>query len=97
MSNRRKIDLIKLAAVLDKPPPLTRLPDRRVRACCKSRQGSAHLTGCTRAKDPVQLRELTPGEDAGRANQEWLDSDMIRSRVDALPDGEMTITVRVPG
>ena len=48
MSNRRKIDLIKLAAVLDRPPPLTRLPDRRVRACCASRQGSAHLPGCTR-------------------------------------------------
>ena len=81
MSNRRKIDLIKLAAVMDKPPPLTRLPDRRVRACCASRQGSPHGDGCTRAKDPVQLRA----------------SDASRSLVAPLPDGEMKITVRVPG
>jgi hypothetical protein len=48
VSNRRKIDLIKLAAVLDKPPAVRRLPDRRVRACCTSRQGSPHLADCDR-------------------------------------------------
>lgn len=94
MSNRRKIDLIKLAAVLDKPPTVRQLPDRRVRACCKSRQGSPHMLGCTRGKGPFQL---TVDEDMDRANRAWLESDPARSRIDALPDGEITITVGVPG
>jgi hypothetical protein len=32
---------------------------------------------------------MTPDE--ARANQAWLDSDTVRSRVDALPDGTVTI------
>lgn len=91
MSNRRTIDLANLARVLAKPRTRRPQPDRRVRACCPSRQGGVHELGCTRGKGPVQLRELTEGDDADRANQEWLDSDTVRSRIDALPDSEIRI------
>lgn len=90
MSNRRRIDLEQLARVLAKPRAPRPQPERRVRACCPSRQGDSHGPSCTRPGKgwtPVQLREMTPDE--ARANQAWLDSDTVRSRVDALPDGEI--------
>ena len=42
MSNAKHIDLVKLRRVLTAPRPPRQQPDRRVRACCASRQGEAH-------------------------------------------------------
>ena len=88
MSNRRTIDLVKLRGVLTRPRPPRQQPDRRVRACCASRQGFPHAVGCTRCKGPVQL-VVTP--EMAAANRAWLDSDTVRARIDALPDGEMRV------
>lgn len=46
MSNRRTIDLGRLAAAMAKPHTPRPQPDRRVRACCKSRQGFPHEAPC---------------------------------------------------
>ena len=91
MSNRRKIDRDRLRRVLARDmasPRVRQQPDRRVRACCKSRQGFPHFAGCAKLAPVVQL---TVDEDTGRANREWLNSDEVRARVDALPDGEVTV------
>ena len=88
MSNTRHIHLVKLRGVLTRPRVPRPQPDRRVRACCASRQGGAHAVGCTRCKGPVQL-VVTP--EMAAANRAWLDSDTVRARVAALPDGEMTV------
>lgn len=63
MGNRKKLDLAKLTRVLAKPPAPRPQPDRRVRACCGSRQGFPHFGGCGRRKaDGPALPATTEAE-----------------------------------
>jgi hypothetical protein len=55
MSNRKRINLVKLARVMarpfaDKPAPGTERP------CCESRHGHAHLPDCPFATDPEAVK-----------------------------------------
>lgn len=55
MSNRRKLNLAKLARALTKPRlPAAERATLRIRACCPSAQGQPHLDGCPFAADPAE-------------------------------------------
>jgi hypothetical protein len=70
VSNRRAINVDKLTRVLARDmtsPAVRNQPDRRVRACCGSRQGFPHFADCVKLVPAVQL---TASEAMARAAQE---------------------------
>src|SRR5580698_816735 len=80
MSNRRVINVDKLTRVLARDmtsPAVRNQPDRRVRACCGSRQGFPHFAGCAKlvpAMPPSAI--VTPAL-----------ADELRELYGTLPDG----------